>query len=313
MSELPHLPSIRTILAATDLSPASIPALHAAAILAKQLDAELHLVHALGGALDPRMDFLMSQFAQRLQKSAQSELERLAGEFPDGAVTAVRVEVKRGNPIDVILEDTRRIQADLLVIGTHGRTALKHLALGAVAEHLAQNAPVDVLLVRNEVAGSFKRLLVGVSRSDASKRAAYRALNLAASMDVERVDMVSAYTVPYELRELLGVESEQAKKFRTFQEEDTIEVASAFQSAGFPGEILYEKGEPVQVILKTVEQLQSELVFIGCHNRPRWTSMLLGDTARVLAHKLPTATWLVRDLPEKHPVRDALLEALALK
>jgi universal stress protein A len=60
------------------------------------------------------------------------------------AVTQVCV----GNPARAIVQTARDLPADLIVIATHGRTGLKHVLLGSVAEHVVQRAPCPVLIVR---------------------------------------------------------------------------------------------------------------------------------------------------------------------
>jgi len=73
---------------------------------------------------------------------AQLAAEALRNEVP--ADTLVRI----GSPALEIVETARNIPADLIVISTHGRTGLKHVFLGSVAEHVVQRAPCPVLVVR---------------------------------------------------------------------------------------------------------------------------------------------------------------------
>lgn len=312
MSELPEIQPIRTILAATDLSEASRPAVHTAAWLARALGAEFHLVHALGDALDPRLSFPDEAFAEKLYQQAVDDLQRVAERMPGGAETAVRVEVRRGNPVDVILEDIRAVGADLLVVGTHGRSGLEYLELGSVAEHLATNAPVDLLLVRAEC-GGFTRPLVGATGSEASRRAAARALQVARAVGAAKVDLCSAFSLPMGWDQFAGGLEKHAERMREVQEAEVAPARRDLEAAGLLGEVVLEQGRPARVLLETATRLGNDVVFLGSHNRPRWTAMLLGDTARVLAHRLPCATWLVRELPPEHPVLDTLQRLLGLK
>ena len=50
---------------------------------------------------------------------------------------------------DVILEEAKNWQADLLVSGTHGRSGLQHLLMGSVAEGIVRNSPIPILLIRS--------------------------------------------------------------------------------------------------------------------------------------------------------------------
>ena len=57
--------------------------------------------------------------------------------------------VRIGNPAAEIVSVARLLKSDLIVISTHGRTGLKHLLLGSVAETVLRHAPCPVLIVRN--------------------------------------------------------------------------------------------------------------------------------------------------------------------
>ncbi|MEE2679027.1 MAG: universal stress protein, partial [Myxococcota bacterium] len=62
--------------------------------------------------------------------------------------TAVETVVREGYPATVIVDEVDNLDADLVVIGTHGHTGLKHLLLGSIAERVVQQAPCPVLTVK---------------------------------------------------------------------------------------------------------------------------------------------------------------------
>ncbi|HEX9795039.1 MAG TPA: universal stress protein [Planctomycetota bacterium] len=314
MSSLPTVRPIRTVLAATDLSEASKPALHAAGRLAAALGAELHVVHALADALDPRLDFLTEEFAAKVLKEAQDELQAMSSAMGDGTAALVSVEVRRGVAVDVVLEDIKRIKADLLVLGTHGRTGLERLALGSVAEHLASVVPIDVLLVPAEADGPYRRPLIAARDDEFSMRAAARAIAVAGKLGFEAIDLVSAFELPYGWHYVAGDDASHLERMRAIRSDGLALAIKALKAAGLSGEQVLEEGTASKVVKQTIDRLGSDLVFVGSHNRPAWTAMLLGDTARNIAHSLDRASlWLVRSLPEKHPLLDHLLRDLGLR
>lgn len=71
-------------------------------------------------------------------------------------VEAVRIEVVAGDPASEILRRARTHGIDLVVVGTHGRTGLKHLVLGSVAERVVRQAPCPVLVVRSKEPGAIE-------------------------------------------------------------------------------------------------------------------------------------------------------------
>ena len=76
-------------------------------------------------------------------------LERVRGRHP-GAVIAPDVETRlvQGLPASRIVEVAREIGAELIVLGSRGRTGLPHIMLGSVAERVVQTAPMPVTVVK---------------------------------------------------------------------------------------------------------------------------------------------------------------------
>jgi nucleotide-binding universal stress UspA family protein len=88
---------------------------------------------------------------------AHKELRQRAGEFVKRIVTRLkkkrlRVEaaVRDGHPRTVIVDEARKWSADLIVLGSHGRTGLKRLLLGSVAASVVGHAPCSVEVVRSK-------------------------------------------------------------------------------------------------------------------------------------------------------------------
>jgi nucleotide-binding universal stress UspA family protein len=140
----------RNLLYATDFSRASRPAFAKALELAKQDRARLVLLHVLM----PPSPFLGEELPAsyvELQVRARREVERqLALLVAQAKKAGVRVEAQltEGVPSEAILRAARRQRADLIVIGTHGRTGLGRVFMGSVAERVLQRATVPVLTVR---------------------------------------------------------------------------------------------------------------------------------------------------------------------
>jgi nucleotide-binding universal stress UspA family protein len=78
---------------------------------------------------------------------AEEKLAEAAGELAGAGVTVESV-AREGYPPEVIVEAARELDVDLVAMGTHGRTGLRHLLLGSNAERVVENAPCPVLTVR---------------------------------------------------------------------------------------------------------------------------------------------------------------------
>ncbi len=151
--------SFRTIVCATDLSPASLPAVRCAAKLARSVGARVILAHAVPSAADLSVPHAMmpalaapdmTLAAEELRRGAHEELVELA-EKELGAEIEWEVVLGRGNAAEEVERIARAKHADVVVIGTHGRTGLSRVVLGSVAEAVVRRAPCAVLTVRSSL------------------------------------------------------------------------------------------------------------------------------------------------------------------
>jgi nucleotide-binding universal stress UspA family protein len=143
---------LRRIMHASDFSPASRGAFRQAVGLARTNDAELLLVHVVEMVMPWVEDSYVSrQTYDRFVTSARTEAaRRLDGLVRKAKAAGVRAtaQLVEGGPRDAIPRAAKRGQADLLVLGTHGRTGLGKILLGSVAERVVTTAPCPVLTVR---------------------------------------------------------------------------------------------------------------------------------------------------------------------
>ncbi len=138
---------IRRIAHPTDLSPISQNALAWAIHLAKENQAELLLIHVLP---PPAPIYEVESVLPPQAKSAMSELKR---KIKKENVSVKRLFLKGTTSIDKqIVQATKTLQADLIVMGTHGRTGVSRLFTGSVASRVIARAHCPVLVVRGQSA-----------------------------------------------------------------------------------------------------------------------------------------------------------------
>jgi len=142
---------VRRILHATDFSPASTPALKWAIAMAKANRARLTVVHVMAppALALPGEGYVSPTLYESLESSARAAAQkRLNAVVARAKAAGVRASVLllEGVPHELITRAARK--ADLLVIGTHGRSGLAKLFLGSVASRLVAVAPSPVLTVR---------------------------------------------------------------------------------------------------------------------------------------------------------------------
>jgi nucleotide-binding universal stress UspA family protein len=142
------------IVHATDFSRASRPALVKAMSLARQNGAPLSIVHALPPLAIPvggDMAYLSPATYETIDRSARQHARKqldILSRRARKAGVRTRVLLLDGIPHEQILRAARRTRADLIVIGTHGRTGLSKVFLGSVAERVVRFATCPVLTIR---------------------------------------------------------------------------------------------------------------------------------------------------------------------
>ncbi len=150
------LPTYQNILVATDFTENSENAFKHAVMLARLNDAKIHLMHVVPQVDSSMRSYLgsvmgqdkLEEFEKRNAQEAHAEIKQdldrfikteLAGSPEDlqrfaGAIVAV------GNPVLKILETADKVNADVIVLGTHSKGALEHAFLGSVAEKVLQKS-----------------------------------------------------------------------------------------------------------------------------------------------------------------------------
>lgn len=146
---------IRRILAATDFSGEAETAVAASLALlgSSPSDTEVILLHVCQVPYELGLDSGYISAASGLQQCAEvkQEVERRLQKAAlplRTAGTQVRTLVVEGYPPEVIVEQAESVAADLVAMGTHGRTGLAHVFLGSTAERVIHRAPCPVLTVR---------------------------------------------------------------------------------------------------------------------------------------------------------------------
>jgi len=180
-----HLPT--KILLATDGSEDARLAARAAASLADNAGAELHVVHAWQYVPHPVID------AEHYMEEAERLLEGEAEFVSDTGAAVKEAHLVMGPPGDAILDLAEETRADLLVVGSRGHGTLGRLILGSVSEGVVPYATCPVLVMRGgEDAWPPGRVVIGHDGSEAAKKAGELATSIGSLFGARGV-LVRAY------------------------------------------------------------------------------------------------------------------------
>ena len=136
--------NIHIILCPTDYSERSDIACRIACSLARDYRAKLVLMHVALRSVTIEGEAVI---APRSEDYFREEREKLEGVSVPAGVRVER-QVAEGAPAEEILRAAQAVKANLIVMGTHGRTGLARLLAGSVAEQVMRRAPCPVLTVR---------------------------------------------------------------------------------------------------------------------------------------------------------------------
>jgi nucleotide-binding universal stress UspA family protein len=147
--------NLKKILYPTDFSEYSLAALPYTVNIAKQNGADLYCLHVVEM---PQEEYLMREYMvplnvphipkDKVLRTARTRMERFVKENLS-ETDKVTSRVLIGTPFVEIIRYARDQSIDLIVIGTHGHSALAEMLLGTVAEKVVRKAPCPVLTVRH--------------------------------------------------------------------------------------------------------------------------------------------------------------------
>jgi nucleotide-binding universal stress UspA family protein len=146
--------TMKRILHPTDFSEPSEHALSYAIAMAEEFNAELHLLHVVEEvARAAYFDVLQVPPVADMLDDCIGEAKRImddmVSEENKAKVGKIECHVRTGVPFLEIVNCAEELQADMIVCGTHGRSGLKHVLFGSVAERIVRKAPCPVLSVRH--------------------------------------------------------------------------------------------------------------------------------------------------------------------
>ncbi len=266
---------LRRILSPVDFSALSAHALRYASLLARC--GKARLVGAYAESFSPPPYFtedqvgeLERQFHDAFQ-GAEVALRRFVNaELGTEAGSETEVKVVEAMPVDGILRLTRDIKADLIVMGTHGRSGLNRLMLGSVAERVLRESEIPVLTVRGDTVAAVmppQTILCPVNNTPAAREALSIAAHLARCFggNIVVVHVKEDHT-GQGIGDLCAWVPNELRSHCTIRE-------------------VTREGEAAEEIVTLARETPCDLLVIGARHRRFFDSTVLGSTtARVVRH-----------------------------
>jgi nucleotide-binding universal stress UspA family protein len=230
--------------------------------------------------------------AHRFVHEARGRLAR-----PGLGVEAV---VLRGRPASVIVDQARRMHADLVVVGSRGHGTIESMLLGSVSAEVVDHAPAPVLVVRGH---RIDHILLAWDGSSCATRAAdlLRTWPIFAGSQV-RVLSVADVGVPWWTGfpeagspEMMPMYLEAADASRRQHDELAQEMTVQLQASGLTAAADRRDGDAATEILAAAKASNADLIVMGTHGRTGLTRLVLGSVARNVLEHATCSVLVVRE------------------
>jgi nucleotide-binding universal stress UspA family protein len=278
--------ALKNVLFATDFSPCSNAALPYAASIARRYGATLHAAHVMPGEADllfmsPENWSAVAEAEDRWIQGHIEQLEHQLQALPHAVLTS------RGKVSDALARIIEDREIDLLVLGTHGRTGVRKLVMGSVAEEIFRRAACPVLSVGPNVSCEpndeiqFRRILFATDFEEDSLAALPYAISLA---EEDEAQLELLHVVEQPAAGIADLEAVTAALMRRLKQLVPPE-AEPWCHADCVVEFGRQFAGPAERILEVAEGRAADLIVLGVRPVPGKLGLvthLAGTTAQVL-------------------------------
>ena len=287
--------TFKHILLTTDLSPNAEAAVPFAVALAKQSGGTIHLFHAFENEMREALMsgnlFGASAWLTAVHKQREEKLTEFAMNLSAKTGLEITHTCVHGHPANEAITFARKVNADLIVLSTHGRTGIQHLILGSVAEKVVRLSPVPVLTVRpgEIVPDEFKTILVPTDFSANADAALPFAVKLAkqhgAKLILAHVVENSTYYSDTTWSEGIGPDVEQWMESIKAQGEKKLAEAAALlaSKSEVPVTAVLKCGRAHEEICAIAKEHKADIMVLSTHGYTGFSHLAYGSVAeRVL-------------------------------
>ncbi|TKB70615.1 MAG: universal stress protein [Nitrospira sp.] len=290
------------ILLATDGSQGSVRAEAYACALAQSWGASLTVMSVLEFPPGMNPDYAVNRlYLDELMQETTTRLVDVTARA-GGLGLLAQSRIATGIPSEEVLAVAGAEDADLVVVGTRGKTGLEHVLLGSTAERIIRMAPCPVLTVPagkqragERLKATFTRMLVPVDFSDCSRDAleygALIAQRWKTSLKLFHVLEPVSYGLDFTLPQMAHRES--SKTAITKRLSDFV---SALTSLGLVSDFLISGGLPADSILDAARAQSVDVIVMGTHGRRGVSHALFGSVTESVLRRSSCPVLTVRSL-----------------
>jgi len=288
------------ILLPTDSSACSQAAIEATKHMQYGANDELKVITVVD-LFEPLLAIDQAKAMEKSNLNVQRIVEEIKGKLPD---TTVSGEVFVGYPDQVIIQTATDFKADLIVMGSHGRTGLTRFLWGSISRAVLLDSPCAVRIVRtgSNMASSNKRVLVALDESQNVKDSSY-ILQHILKASWPSGTLFHCISVLDEEYKYMFFDPTLASGLAAQREETTFQVSralhvhveklnSVFGTGCVTSEIM--NGDPRTSIMEKAKDWKADIIVMGTHARRGIDEIVMGSVADAISSHAPCSVEIVR-------------------
>jgi nucleotide-binding universal stress UspA family protein len=265
------------VLLATDRSTYSAGAVEQAIRFSNTCSSRLFVVTVIES--NPEYETIGSSVYEKEEKEALAYLDSVKTQAAKGGVSSCETTLLYGSePYKMIVEEAARKNADMIIIGRHGRTGIMKVLMGKVAANIIGHAPCKVLVVPRAAMIECRKILVATDGSGHSTAAAAEAIEIAKRC---RSGIIALSVMHGEKETSEATANVQA-------------VADMAQKEGVPVETLTSYGKAHDMITETAGGRGVDLIVMGSYGKTGLKKLLMGSTTEKVIGQAGCAVLVAR-------------------
>jgi nucleotide-binding universal stress UspA family protein len=258
---------LEKLLLATDSSEFSEGAIREAINLAKICSSKIYAVSVI--EFNPEFMAHAPQLVEKYERETRQHLESVRSRASKEGIDCEIIVHEGEEAFQYIVDEAAKKQVEMIIMGRHGRAGLRRLMMGSVTAKTIGHCHCKLLVVPDGAKVSYKNILVATDGSKYSDAASREAISIAKRCGSDLIAVSVA-----KKNENLPAAKKSVDMVKKVAEKEGIKV-----------ETLTPRGAPYEVIVKTAEKKNADVIVIGCHGRTGLERVLMGSvTERVIGH-----------------------------
>jgi nucleotide-binding universal stress UspA family protein len=228
----------------------------------------------------PEFEAVAPDLRCRVEEEVRDEIQSVQAEAAGLGAAVETIVCRSPRPYAAIVDQAEKSQADVIIMGRSGRSALSRVLMGSVTGRVIGHSPVNVLVIPLEASLGFARLLVAADGSPCSAAAWEEALTLARSAGEVRLWALVAAREEGEI-----IEARQVLD----------QLLAAANQAGLPLQGISPEGQqPDDAIVQAALRNGVDLIIMGSHGRTGFQRLLVGSVTERVIGQTPCPVLVVK-------------------